>query len=532
MIGRLLRKAGFRWIFPIGTMPLPWHPLIGVLFSFAPPLWIGWLALSSLIDPGRGLVWWHPLVAGLLLGLAMSVPVVSWALMAFRAPLAQAMLFGGSMILLMLDVAMGRAAPGWGLLPLAFALLYLVQRIGGMRAMARLEQTAENWSPVDPGDATIVLRGEISAEAIGRRLIERADIARIVLLPDRLSQHSSEPPGMMLHHLSEAGRDRLLRACEGTPPPGWYLPGPGNPPVLLRRIDDLPDAQIASDALEIIFVRYRSRLRLVSGRLYRIGICGDQGERSVIWGRAQIVGPIPLFTCFHWTAILGGRSEWHVGFLRQTPVLLGMEIGPAAMVLPEIFLPRPDNTGAGSKVARSDDALIFDGPAPTPAARMAAAALAERERVAAFWDQIAKEPTEPVDDGMIARLLQAPGLFRTGDGMRLIGWLKSARAARHRDHVIRAARLIERLPDAEFTACAAALHDVVNSRILAGEWRIAADMDLTQVPKNCPRFGNRGGFGLAIHTPRLYARFAGLGAQERALVDALAASLDGHHFLK
>ena len=26
MLGRVGRLLGFRWVFPIGTMPVPWHP--------------------------------------------------------------------------------------------------------------------------------------------------------------------------------------------------------------------------------------------------------------------------------------------------------------------------------------------------------------------------------------------------------------------------------------------------------------------------------------------------------------------------
>ncbi len=95
-------------------------------------------------------------------------------------------------------------------------------------------------------------------------------------------------------------------------------------------------------------------------------------------------------------------------------------------------------------------------------------------------------------------------------------------------NVRHAAAMLTDLPEEEFVATGPVLFDIVNSRVLA----LRPGLDLTKVPKDCPRFGKVGGYGLALYEPRLYMRYARLGPEEAALVKALGDSLDGHHFIK
>ena len=46
LFGKLLRALGFRWVFPIGTMPIPYHPLLDPAVTNNPYI--------LLIDPERG----------------------------------------------------------------------------------------------------------------------------------------------------------------------------------------------------------------------------------------------------------------------------------------------------------------------------------------------------------------------------------------------------------------------------------------------------------------------------------------------
>jgi hypothetical protein len=521
VVGGVLRKLGFRWIFPIGTMPIPYHPLIGVAFSLGPILWVAWLALSAATEPGSGLAWWHPLLAALLLGIPMSIPIIAWGMMAFRAPLAQGVLIAGAMLLLAIDVAMGRVAPWWAVLPAGFVLLYAVQRIGGKRKLAALKAAADDWSPVDPGDATVIVPGEVHTASKAGILIAAADIARVLSLPGPPLRGQRPARPVMLHWLSAGGMARLRAECEGIGPAGWSLPREDAKPVLQRPADDEP-----VEGLTATIGHYRSLL--VGGRLRRLSIASRDGARGVIWGRAHIVAPWPIFTVFHWTAIFGGKSEWYVGFAPDKSIRLGPEWSNDHHMLPKLFAARAEDGG------RNDDATLFgaDAGGGLLAAGMAAAAADERERIAAFWRNIAEAPLGGFDGNVVQRLRSANGLFRPGDGLRLVTWLKAARDNRKLHLVRTAAALLERLPEAEFAATGPALFDIVNSRILAGEWEVGPNLDYKSLPRDCPRFGKVGGYGLALYEPRLYMRYARLGPKEAALVKALADSLDGHHFIK
>lgn len=517
--GGVLRKLGFRWIFPIGTMPIPYHPLIGLAFAFGPILWVGWLALSAVMGGDGTLVWWQPLLVALLLGIPMSIPIVAWGMMAFRAHLAQGLLIAGSMLLLAIDVATGRVEPWWAALPAGFVLLYAVQRIGGKVKLKALQAAAEGWSPVDPANATVIVRGEVHTASKARTLIAAADIARVLSLPGPplRGQRPAEP--VMLHWLSPEGAARLRAACEDVGPAGWHLPRAEAKPVLQRPAKDEP-----ANGLTATIARYRSLL--VGGQLHRLRITGGGSDREVIWGRAQIVGPLPIFTFFHWTAILGGKSEWYVGFAPDKTVRLGPEWSNDYHMLPLLFTRRSEDGG------RNDDTSLFGTHGGGLLAEgMAAAAADERDRIAAFWRSVAETPLDPIDGNIFQRMCDTPRLFRPGDGLPLVAWLKAARAGNKYYRVRDAAMMLAALPDDEFAATGPALFDIVNSRILAGEWRAGPDLDRQSLPKDCPSFGRFAGYGLALHVPRLYKRFAALGPEEAALVKALADSLDGNHFL-
>ena len=520
VIGGILRKLGFRWIFPIGTMPIPYHPLIGIAFSLGPILWVAWLATAAVMGSNSALAWWQPLLVALMLAIPMSIPIVAWAMMAFRAPIAQGLLIAGSMLLLAIDVATSRTAPLWAALPLGFVLLYAVQRIGGKAKLATLLADAENWSSIDAGDATVIVSGEVHTASKARILIAAADIRRVLSLPGAPMRGQRPAQTVMLHWLTPGGMARLRTACEDVAPIGWHLPREDAAPILQRAAENEP-----VDGLATTIRRYRSLL--VGGRLYRLAVSGDDKERAVIWGSAQIVARLPVFTFFHWTAFLGGKSEWHIGFVPERAVRLGPEWSNDHHMLPLLFTARADDGG------RDDDASLFgaDTGGGLLAEGMAAAAADERERIAAFWRSIAAAPHDPIDGNVLQRLRDANRLFRPGDGLRLVAWLKAAREGRKLYAVRHAAMLIEALPVDEFAATGSALLDIVNSRVLAGEWAIGPELDLKSVPKDCPRFGKVGGYGLALYHPRLYKRYAQLGAKEAALVERLAASLDGNHFL-
>ena len=87
LVARFLRLLGFRLVFPIGTMPIPYHPLVFPLALLAILGWFGWSIWASLEETRTGHFWWQPFPFFALLGVLMSVPIVAWAAMVFRAPL-------------------------------------------------------------------------------------------------------------------------------------------------------------------------------------------------------------------------------------------------------------------------------------------------------------------------------------------------------------------------------------------------------------------------------------------------------------
>ena len=62
---------------------------------------------------------------------------------------------------------------------------------------------------------------------------------------------------------------------------------------------------------------------LIGGRREALEIDDGRSVRRLVGGEASLTGRWPLFTCFYWWSIFGGRSQWYVGFARDKPVNLG-----------------------------------------------------------------------------------------------------------------------------------------------------------------------------------------------------------------
>ena len=83
--GRIGEALGFRWIMPIGTIPLPFHPWLAKLLPFAiPALVLHRIVIASQGEAG-GVSWRGLFVAAALLTIPLAIPIVQWLAMAFRA---------------------------------------------------------------------------------------------------------------------------------------------------------------------------------------------------------------------------------------------------------------------------------------------------------------------------------------------------------------------------------------------------------------------------------------------------------------
>ncbi len=513
-LGTLLRKAGFRWVFPIGTLPVPYHPIFLFLCIFGPPAWIVWMGWSALAGADDGLRWWQPLLIALGLGLPLSIPIVGWVMLLFRAHLAQAVLIGGSMLLLAIEVATGQVHMLWAALPVGFVLLYLVQRIGGRIILARLRREADAWQPLDPGERTVAVDGEPYTGAAARPMLEQCNITRIVSIPGKPRRGMPKARVQMLHRLSAEAVEELRRTFGGKPPKDWTIPKLEHVPIVGRPLTEVPN-----DCIMVSMQRYRSLLWIIGGKLMQVRVRDGAMLSDLVHGNASVIGKWPLFTVFY-LASLTGQGTRHIGFAREKPVRLG-ESGNIYMPLIAALVPRPADGG------RIDDRFMASDDSGLSGLMRAAEAEAQAQ-IDAFWNDMALYPGWGAGGPIVDRLRSNPRLFRPGDGKRLAAWLKACKTKRHKVNATSAAILLEHLPDDEFLAAKDDIVAALNSRILAGEWRIGPDMDLKDVPKECPRFGEYGGFGLLYAVPGLYARVASLGPGERRLIDGLSASLPQH----
>lgn len=427
-IGTLLRKAGFRWVFPIGTMPLPFHPAILLLVVSGPPLWIAWLGWSAFAGHGATPRWWQPLIVALLLGIPLSIPVVAWALMVFRAHLAQAILIAGSMLLLALDVVTGKAHMLWGALPVAFVLLYLVQAIGGRIVLARLREQAAAWQPIDPGDRTVSVDGERFTGQAARQMLEHCNIARMVSIPGKPPRGVSKARLKMLHFLSEDAVDTLQSAFGKMPPPEWTIPKPGNQPIVARPIEAVPDGCIM-----VTMKRYRSPFWVVGGKLLLLRVRDGGATRDFVNGIGSVIAKVPLFTFFHWTSLTGHNSR-HVGFMREKAMQFGAQ-GNVFAPLVAAFAPRPADGG------RADDRTMASGDIGL-SKLMELAEADEQPLIDQFWSDMALYPGWGAGGPMVERLRDTPQAVPAGRrqaARRLAGHLQDEAAQGQRDQRRRAA---------------------------------------------------------------------------------------------
>jgi hypothetical protein len=140
------------------------------------------------------------------------------------------------------------------------------------------------------------------------------------------------------------------------------------------------------------------------------------------------------------------------------------------------------------------------------------------------WLTLAREGTG-LDKASFERLNDPERERSLDDARLLLKELNEAKVGRRGYEARILAAMIAALPDTLFAAIRPELADVLNSRILAGKWLITPDIDRKSLPRDCPRLGDYGGFGLIGSVPRLYERFAALGPDEADFIDRLRQSL-------
>ncbi len=494
--GKLLRALGFRWVFPMGTMPIPYHPLVAVALLLAVPVWlVASLALGA-AEAANQTAWLQMLIVGAILGVPMSIPIVSWMAMVFRVPLIQSLLFGAAMVLLAAEVARGRAHPALAALPAGYLGVWLYQWLGGQLRMRQLRREVEMFEPVTAGQRTVFP-------------IENSytDCAKLLANGYAVRCRPPQRGTVLMHRLAEADARALLALGPGMPLPDWSLDEKDGFWLLQRP---------ASHACgEILIERqpYRDPLNLITGELRLLRVHDGRGWRERIAGVPQAVGPLPLATLFRWTAIFGGKSQWVAGFARRRAPALG-DSGLGQDSWPPLLL-----TPAAEPAFERDQ--LEEIMAAARAALAADTAAIER-----FWPSIAEETGWPTGDARFAvfrDLQKRPALLGRDELTMTLAWLERARDAKNKQGVSAAASLLQAFDEQVLAQDTERLMRIFNSRVLGMAWKLTPDLDTAPLPNPTPRFGDQGGYGLITSHPKLYEKLARLGPKFEALVKATAA---------
>ena len=242
--GRIGAALGFRWIMPIGTIPLPFHPWLARLLPWGILALVAYRLVSSGTGEDGGVGWRTLLVAAGLLAVPMAIPIVSWLAMAFRVPLLQGLLIGGAMVLLAVDAATG-ALPGWaGAVPAAWIGLFLAQRFGGPIYLRRLEAANAAFERVQPGDRLLIVERDRVATDYANHLSFEYALARVAADPD-LRGRSKKLAERTYHRMSPEDWPSVSERIKRLQPKGWVVIGervaapgiadPGDqPPIRIR----------------------------------------------------------------------------------------------------------------------------------------------------------------------------------------------------------------------------------------------------------------------------------------------------------
>jgi hypothetical protein len=494
--GRIGAALGFRWIMPIGTIPLPFHPWLARLLPFFIVGLIAHRLVLVAAGDGGGVTWRALLIAAGLLAIPMTIPVISWLAMAFRAPLLQSVLIGGAMALLAADAAAG-AMPAWtGAVPAAWIGLFLAQRFVGPIYLRRLQAANAAFQRIHPGKRLLIVERDRVATDYANRLSFEYALARVAAEPD-LRGRSKKLAERTFHRMSPEDWPPVSQRIKRLQPKGWVVIGER---VATPGIADPGD----QPPIRIRMRRHRAPLWLIGGRREALEIDDGRSVRRLVGGEASLTGRWPLFTCFYWLSIFGGRSQWFVGFAREKPVDLGTK--RFWDLAPRVFEP-----------------LAEAQPPPYADAAPLLAAL----------ETLAVEAREEADELLVKLLRLDPDLppvwpmhvreseLASGHGPQLCDCLAAAKAAKYEQAARMSAQLIAALPADEYRALADRLLVLLDSKELAFRLLGSDDPDIMEAPESERRKHVVGGFRLLCSVPQLYQRLGELGEAARPLVMAL-----------
>lgn len=490
-LGSFGRKLGFRWVF-FFTFPIPYHPLLFPALLVALLGWTVWSAVRAVAGLGGGNASWAAMLAiALAMAIPLSVPVVAWVMMVFRAPLLQGLLFTLSMALLGIEVAMGRAATPWAILPAAYFGLFVVQALLGPVWLSHLRRENAAFVPLLPGQRPVAL---VDYSWAAKDLISQCALARV---------HAPALCGTIkpktYHWLTPSDAAALRGAMPEAGMPGWSFTDGHDHVLLVREKTRRP-----SGAILVSIGKHRAPLWLVTG-LQKLEARGPGIHHRVTFGTPAVVTWLPLFILFHWTALVG-KSEWVIGFPRRTHSELMRPGDEDARSVLTLFAPRSEEGGPFD----TDLGEVYADIAAHKA-KLAKRRAKEIRRLPKFWDAIANQKRTPRLPASVLLLLDEPDLLDADKVRVVLDWLERARDAPNMEGVHAAARLLAAFPDAALVPHAARIGRIYNSFKLALQWDLARVEDRKVLPKDAPLFaGSIVGFGLYLLQPDFYRRLTTL----------------------
>ncbi len=498
---RIFRLLGFRWRF-VWTLPIPYHPLIAWALPFVPVALAGW-AIARLLGGGQPPVdWWVLSSAGLLLIVPLSVPILNWVAFVFRVPLLQGFCFLSSMVLLGAEVLVGRQPPWLGALPALYFSIFLVQRIGGPRLLSKLQADNAAFVPLSAGDRLVRYRRSGSRKARlqrGQRLFEQFGFAMLAILPMWRSR------GPLLFRPGKEA-ELLLRSLLRE---GEWQASKGGLRFDRIRAPKLPDR---------VTVKVRDgRSWLLAGPSTTVTIKDADGRRRLSAGRPSVVGNWPLLVLAYDFAIFNpaGKPGLYVGFATGRSVDLGDRKAPD--LVNAAFVAQTPSAEASAQAMEAILTPILPAIVRRRGRRAAAHAWRVRRAGAALRRWLTKGgKSSPFRHWRL--LLDHPAQI-SGHGARLCDKLAAAKDAANQKAAEAAAALLAALPLNEYVTLEDELIPLLGSRILALQWLLTSDLDVSKLPRDCPRWGPIAGFGLMAKVPELWARLGELGPRAAMITE-------------
>lgn len=528
--GRIGRALGFRWIFPIGAMPIPYHRLLPIVVVGVPPVWLAATVAAHVTGEAGGRQWLWMLLAGALLGLPLSIPIVSWGFRAFGGMLAQALLFLAAMIALGIDVATGDEAPAWGLLPAGYVVAYAIQRATGLWRMRNYRRMQAAFTPVVAGERTPVFpphKPFHALDAIRQGLIERAFVPAIADATGQIVERIAADEAAALKELGKKGLPR-----------GWRIEPAGEDHVLMR-----PHVLPPGPTLRIEMERVGRRVGHTPG-VVRWRIHDGDVVRETVSGTARIVGAMPFVILFY-AISLTGRSEWFAGFIPRDTRLTTKEpedpaqvFGPSGDWPPRSEVERvellaaafaafgEDRAGERARaVARYDRIRQYEAEGkPTRVVYKGREIPSRigRADIPQFWREVAIDPARWAANHESYLVLTATAPDGDREVLRrTLDWLEAAIQVRARDAIEAAAGLLAAMPPALLASDYERLETLFNSRVLGMVWKLTPDLDRKPLPPKLPVSGDEAGYGLIRSVPELYLKLAQLGPTMATMIAKL-----------